>query len=193
LLIVAVAIAVIVVDQITKTLALDHLSTVIDGARVYQPHHLIGSLYFELTFNRGAAFGLGRGVTPIVESGVVILVVVLILFGRHTARSAGWVETLGLGLLVGGALGNLVDRLFRHHNGGVIDFINVAQIGGREYWPVFNLADSAIVIGALTLALQYSRTSARRTQALRVAGPPDLGGRDGETPAGSNPDQPRHP
>jgi signal peptidase II len=187
-LIAGVAGVIIIVDQITKTLALDHLSTVIDGARVYQPHHLVGSLYLELTFNRGAAFGLGRGVTPIVESGVVILVVFLIVFGRRAARSSGWAETIGLGLLVGGALGNLVDRVFRHHDGGVIDFINIAQIGGREYWPVFNVADSAIVIGALTLAVQYSRTSARRTQAHRVGVQPDVGGRGRETPSGPGPD-----
>jgi signal peptidase II len=187
--VVVVAAAVILVDQITKTLALHHLSTVIDGARVYQPHHLVGPLYLELTFNRGAAFGLGAGATPIVESGVVILIVGLLVFGRRAAMRSGWAEAVGLGLLVGGALGNLSDRLFRHHDGGVIDFINIAQVGNHEYWPVFNVADSAIVIGALSVALLYSRRSSRRPKGLPsavVAPEFDLAG--AEPPPGPDPD-----
>jgi signal peptidase II len=185
LLVLVVALLVIAVDQLTKTLALHHLSKVVDGSRLYTPHHIVGSLYLELTFNSGAAFGLGQGVTPIVETVVVVLVVCLIIFGRRAARHSTLPDAIGLGLLVGGALGNLCDRLFRDHGGGVIDFINIAEVNGHEYWPVFNAADSAIVVGALLLALQYSRTSSRRARlAPRVVAPP------GGAPSASRPQEP---
>jgi signal peptidase II len=169
-LVLLVAAVVILVDQVTKTLALDHLRTFLDGVWVYQPDHLFGSVYLWLTFNSGFAFGLGAGVEPIIEAVVVVLVVVLVFFGRRAARTSTKVDAVGLGLLLGGALSNLADRVFRDHGGAVIDFINVAQVGNHEYWPVFNLADSAIVVGAITLAIQYSRASARRaTVAAREA------------------------
>jgi signal peptidase II len=157
----AVAAAVVAVDQVAKTWAL-HLpfAMVADGVRV-QGRHVIGSLYFELTFNSGAAFGLGSGVTPIVETVVVVLVCVLLFVGRRTSLRSGRTAAIGLGLIVGGAVGNLSDRVFRDHGGAVIDFINVAQVGDHEYWPVFNLADACIVVGALLLALTYARTASR--------------------------------
>ncbi len=180
-LILAIAVVVVVVDQVTKTLALNHLSTVVGGLRLYRTDHVVGSLYLELTFNPGAAFGLGRGVTPIVETVVVVLVVVLIVFGRRAARYSGLPDAIGLGLLVGGAIGNLGDRVFRHNGGAVIDFINIAQINGHEYWPVFNVADASIVVGALLLAVQYSRLSRRRSRPKASAG----GGSARSTPSGS--------
>jgi signal peptidase II len=164
-LILLVAVIIILVDQITKTLALDHLRILLDGAWVYQPRHLFGSVYLWLTFNSGFAFGLGAGVEPIIEAVVVVLVIGLVVFGRRAARASTGVDTVALGLLLGGALSNLGDRVFRDHGGAVIDFINVAQVGSHEYWPVFNVADAAIVVGAVTLAVQYSRSSGRRNGA----------------------------
>jgi signal peptidase II len=161
-LILLVAALIVAVDQVTKTVALDHLRTLVDGAWVYQPQHLFGSVYLWLTFNSGFAFGLGAGVEPIIETVVVVLVIVLLVFGRRAARASTGVDTVALGLLLGGALSNLADRVFRHHGGAVIDFINIAQVGSHEYWPVFNVADAAIVVGAVTLAVQYSRSSTRR-------------------------------
>ncbi|MGH9059697.1 MAG: signal peptidase II, partial [Acidimicrobiales bacterium] len=72
-----------------------------------------------------------------------------------------------LGLLLGGAVGNLVDRLVRHHHGGVVDFIDAVRIGGTDYWPIFNVADAAIVVGAVGLVLLYSLAS--REQAEHAA------------------------
>lgn len=164
-LILVVAAFIIAIDQITKTLALDHLRTLVDGAWVYQPQHLFGSVYLWLTFNSGFAFGLGAGVEPIIEAVVVVLVIGLLVFGRRAARASTGVDTVALGLLLGGALSNLADRVFRDHGGAVIDFINVAQVGSHEYWPIFNVADAAIVVGAVTLAVQYSKSSARRNAA----------------------------
>ena len=64
---------------------------------------------------------------------------------------------VGLGLLLGGAAGNLADRVFRHNHGAVIDFIDAARVGTRDWWPVFNVADAAIVVGVVILLLCYRR------------------------------------
>jgi signal peptidase II len=147
-----VAAVIVLIDQVTKTLALHHLAV---------PHHVVGTLWLELTFNSGASFGLGRGVTPVVEAVVVLLVVGLLVVGRRASRRASLPAMVGIGLLVGGAVGNLTDRVVRHHHGAVIDFIDIAQVGGRELWPVFNVADSAIVVGAIVVVSSYSRGGRR--------------------------------
>ncbi|HET9076382.1 MAG TPA: signal peptidase II [Acidimicrobiales bacterium] len=146
LLIPAVAAAVVAADQLTKTWALDSL-------RLGQPRHVIGPVNLVLTYNTGAAFGLGTGVTPIVEAAVVVLVVWLLAASRRASRNASSTMAVGLGLLLGGALGNLADRLFRHPKGfpgGVVDFIQ-----GVSWWPVFNVADASIVVGVVVLVVAY--------------------------------------
>jgi len=142
LLIPAVAAIVIAVDQITKTWALHHTAS---------PRHVLGPTNLVLTFNSGAAFSLGRGVTPIVEVIAVALVVWLVAISRRATRSGSMAVVVGLGLLLGGSLGNLADRVFRHHHGAVIDFIQVVR-----WWPVFNVADSAIVVGVVIIAWAYA-------------------------------------
>ncbi len=141
LLIPAVAAIVIAADQISKTWALDHLAS---------PRHVLGPVNLVLTFNSGAAFSVGRGVTPIVEVVAVVLVVWLVALSRRATQSGSFAVVVGLGLLLGGSLGNLADRVFRHHHGAVIDFIQAVR-----WWPVFNVADSAIVVGVVTLASVY--------------------------------------
>ena len=146
LLIPLVAGVVITADQITKTWALHHLAE--------RSRHVVGPTYLVLTYNSGVAFSLGRGVTPIVETVVVLLVVWLLAISRKVNRSASWPVAVGLGLLLGGALGNLSDRLFRHlpgHSGSVVDFIQAVS-----WWPVFNVADASVVIGVIVLILSYS-------------------------------------
>ena len=157
-----VAAGVILADQLTKTWALHH---------TYPPRHVFASLWLELTFNTGAAFGLGRGVTPVVEAGVIVLVAGLLLGARRAARRGSLSEARAIGLLVGGALSNLADRLVRHipgHPGAVVDWIEVAQVGGHQYWPVFNIADASIVVGAILLAWRLVVRSGRE----RAATPP---------------------
>ena len=127
---------VVVVDQVSKTWALHHFSE--------RPRHIFWTLRLAVTFNSGAAFSIGRGVTPLFVAAAVIMVVVLAVAGR---RDRSLVSATALGLVLGGALGNLVDRLVRHHGGAVIDFIDF------RWWPVFNVADSCIVVGAILLAL----------------------------------------
>ncbi|WP_280364424.1 signal peptidase II [Nocardia wallacei] len=112
-----------------------------------EPISVIGEVVrLTLVRNAGAAFSMATGMTwllTLVAAGVVIGV---IRIGR-SLRSLGW--TIGLGLVLGGAFGNLVDRLFRAPGplqGHVVDFISVTK-----WWPVFNVADSAIVCGAILL------------------------------------------
>ena len=144
-----VAVLVVAADQASKTWALHHLRL--------SDRHLFGPVWLTLTFNSGAAFSLGRGVTPIVEAVVVVLVAWLVIFSRRAGRAASTPVAIGLGLLLGGAAGNLIDRVFRHHHGSVIDFIDALRIGTHERWPVFNVADAAIVVGVLILVLSYAR------------------------------------
>jgi signal peptidase II len=147
-LLVAVAVVVVAVDQSTKTWA--------EHQRV---RHLLGPLWLWHSVNSGAAFSLGRGSSVIIETIAVVIVVLLVLFSRRASRTGGRLLMVSLGLLVGGAVGNLIDRVLRHNGGGVVDFIDVARIGHRDLWPVFNVADACIVAGVIGLVLSYSRSS----------------------------------
>ena len=132
-----VVIAVVVIDQLSKDIALDHLA---DG-----PVRLVGGwLDLRLVFNGGAAFGVGQG-WPLLFLCVTLAVVAGIVYFVGRLASASLVVPLGL--IAGGGLSNVSDRVFRGHSGRVIDFIDL------HHWPVFNLADSAIVIGVLTTVL----------------------------------------
>jgi signal peptidase II len=131
-LIVAVAAVVVALDQATKTWALHHLR---DG-----PHHVVWTLRLNLTFNTGIAFSEARGSTAVVTAVALVVVALLVLIAR---RTSGTLTAVILGLIIGGALGNLIDRLIRHHAGGVIDFIDF------QWWPVFNVADAAITVGVV--------------------------------------------
>jgi signal peptidase II len=155
LLIPAVAAVVILADQTTKTWALHHVPASPGG------RHVFGPVWLVLTINAGAAFSLGRGVTPVVEGVVVVLVALLVVFGSRAGRAASAPLAVGLGLLIGGAASNLIDRVFRHNSGGVIDFIDALRIGNHDRWPVFNVADAAIVVGVVILVLSYPRRTGR--------------------------------
>jgi signal peptidase II len=101
---------------------------------------VLGPLNLTLAHNRGVAFGLAGGAgVPLVLTTVAALGVVLYLFARNPARPGMWVAT---GLLAGGALGNLADRI---RAGEVTDFIDLPP------WPPFNLADVAITAGVVLL------------------------------------------
>lgn len=111
-----------------------------------------GAVYLQLLRNPGAAFSMATGMTWVLALVALSVVVAIIWFARKL-RSAGW--AVGLGLVLAGALGNLVDRLFRAPGvlqGHVIDFVSVFAPDGR-IWPVFNVADSAIVVGGALIVL----------------------------------------
>ena len=111
-----------------------------------------GAIYLVLFRNSGAAFSMATGMTWLLTIIAMTVVVVIIRFAPKL-RSAGW--AVGLGLVLGGAAGNLVDRLFRAPGplrGHVVDFFSVFAPDGSVF-PVFNVADSAIVVGGLLLML----------------------------------------
>lgn len=122
-------------DFVTKSWALQSLSA--------EPRKILGSiLQFTLVFNSGAAFSLATGFT-ILFSLLALAVVIAVIYFAPKITSTGWQFTIGL--LLGGVLGNLTDRIFREPSflsGYVIDWIQI------PHWPVFNLADSAICIAA---------------------------------------------
>jgi len=142
-----VAAIVVLADQVTKQMALDALS---DG-----PIHLIdGVLSLDLHYNPGGAFGLMQGV-PSFFLVAAIVIAGLILTWAH--KIEGRAHLVPLGLVLGGGLGNVTDRLFRDTGGRVVDFIDL------HVWPVFNLADSAIVIGVVWLLIVTARSERSET------------------------------
>lgn len=107
-----------------------------------------GAVYLTHVRNPGAAFSFAEGAT-IVFSLIAVAVAVVIVRTARRLYSTGWAWVLGL--VLGGALGNLVDRIFRSPGilrGAVVDFVSLFAPDG-SVWPVFNVADSAIVCGAL--------------------------------------------
>ena len=133
----AVAGVVVTADQLTKAWALRALD---EG-----PVDLVWTLRLNLSFNTGAAFGLAPGLGPVLVAVAVVLVLALLGLGRTaTATLPG---AVALGLVLGGALANLADRVLRGHGGAVVDFIDL------QWWPVFNLADVAISCGVVLLVL----------------------------------------
>lgn len=137
------------------TLLLDVLSKLVAVAFLEgnPPLKLLGgALYLVVYRNSGAAFSMATGLTWLL-SLIALGVVVVIIRLAPRLRSAPW--AVGLGLVLGGALGNLVDRLLRAPGplrGHVVDFLSLLAPDG-SVWPVFNLADSAIVCGGVVLVL----------------------------------------
>ncbi len=141
-------------DLLTKQLALTYLS---DGSAV---RLLGGAVYLDLTRNSGAAFSIGSRYTIIFPIITTVVMVGIVWLARRL-RSVSW--AVAMGLIVGGALGNLIDRLFRAPSlfrGHVVDFISVFADGGR-YFPIFNAADSALFCGVV-LAIFLEFTGRRR-------------------------------
>jgi len=107
--------------------------------------HVFGSLQFSLGFNSGFAFSQGQGMGPLV--GIFAIIAVLFLL-RAVRKATTHVSALALCAIVAGAIGNIADRFFRGEgwlHGRVVDFIDV------QWWPVFNVADSSITVGACAL------------------------------------------
>ena len=130
---VAVAAVVIAADQATTSWAL---------AALQRPEHLVGPLGFALQYNSGSAFSLFTGAGNWIVAAVMALLVAMCWLAWRARRL--WVG-VAYGLVLGGALGNLADRLFRGHHGDVVDFVTLS------HWPTFNLADAAITVGVVTL------------------------------------------
>ncbi|MGI8984116.1 MAG: signal peptidase II [Acidimicrobiales bacterium] len=124
-------------DALTKQWAMSALA---DG-----PVDLFGPVQLNLVRNKAGAFGLGGAFVPFLAVAALLLVLYMVSRGSATERLP---MALGLGLILGGAFGNVVDRVFRDPGflrGAVVDFVDVG------FWPVFNLADSAISVGCVLL------------------------------------------
>jgi signal peptidase II len=136
----AVVLAVIAADQLTKALV---RSSIAPGDR---RELLPGVLSFVHVHNRGVAFGfLGGGGLPVLLVTFAALALLIGYFARHPERSLLWLPT---GLLLGGALGNLLDRL---RQGYVTDFVHF------PHWPSFNVADLCITLGVIALVVVLDR------------------------------------
>jgi signal peptidase II len=129
---------VVLLDQVTKSWAVSALT---DGRVI----HVLGSLQFSLGFNSGFAFSQGQGMGPLV--GIFAIIAVLFLL-RAVRKATTQLSALALCAIVAGAIGNIADRFFRGEgwlHGRVVDFIDL------QWWPVFNVADSSITVGACAL------------------------------------------
>jgi len=146
----SIAILVVAADQITKSLAVADLAT--------HDVHVIGPFSFRLAYNTGVAFSLGTSLT----GPIIIVAVALVLAIAWMARGVPTMPAAtACGLVLGGAIGNLIDRI---RLGAVVDFIHFHW--GHAYFPAFNVADSAITVGAACLLLDALLESNRtRTKA----------------------------
>ncbi|WP_319458680.1 signal peptidase II [Micromonospora sp. RTP1Z1] len=160
-----VALVALLADLVTKQLALSALTG-------RGPVSLLGgTVYLTLTRNSGAAWSIGAGHTwvfPLITIGVIAWIAWMAV----RLRSLPW--AVSLGLVLGGALGNLTDRIFRapgHFVGHVVDMISLFDPYG-QVWPVFNLADSSLVCGVILAVL------------LELTGRQRDGGRVGRRAAG---------
>jgi signal peptidase II len=140
LLIVGLVVGIVLLDQLTKAWVVESLAD--------EPLSIIGdTVELRLSRNPGGAFSLLTGFTPLIAVLAAIVAVVLV---RVAQRSKDPLMVVALSLVLGGALGNLIDRLFRAPGflrGEVVDFVRVGA------FPSFNVADSAITIGAALLLL----------------------------------------
>lgn len=140
LLVVGIIVLVLLIDQLTKHWAVTSLGEdrVID---------VVWTLRFNLSFNQGMAFSTGTGMGPII--GVIALVISAVVF-RWALHQTSSAARIAAGLVIGGALGNVVDRLFRGDawmRGAVVDFIDF------QWFPIFNIADTAVNVGGAVFVL----------------------------------------
>jgi signal peptidase II len=170
---IGVALFVLAADVISKAVVVARLSH-------HPPVRLLGGLLtLRLIRNSGAAFSIGTSLT-VVFTAIAVGVIVFILRTARRLRSTPWAITLGL--LLGGATGNLADRIFRAPGpmrGDVVDWIQL------PHWPVFNLADSSIVCGAVLAVLLAVRGQ-------RMDGTVDRGGQPEPPDPPGSPDHAGH-
>jgi signal peptidase II len=136
----AIVLGVVALDVLTKVWAVHELADA--------PVSIIGdTVDFRLARNTGGAFSLFQAFTPLLA---LLAIVVAFFLARAVRRADDTLLLVALSLVLGGALGNLIDRVFRSPGfmrGAVIDFVHVSE------WPTFNVADSAVTIGAILLVI----------------------------------------
>ena len=132
-----ISIIVVALDQITKYLALTYINP-------YDSFKILPFLHLVLVTNKGAAFGMFKhiGSSFFIAASVIAIIFVIYLLIR------GKEDHLGLSLILGGAIGNIIDRILY---GSVVDFIDLSI--GKYHWPAFNIADSALSVGVTIILL----------------------------------------
>ena len=146
-----IIVAIVIADQATKNWALNSLS---DGRTI----DLVWTLRFNLVFNSGMAFSQGQGMGRLIG---LLAIGVAVWLWLSLKKATTNLSLVGTAMLIGGALGNVVDRLFRGEKwlaGSVIDFIDL------QWFPVFNIADSAVTLGAAMLITSSVVTSRTKLQ-----------------------------
>ena len=165
LLYVIVGLAIVAADLVTKVVAVANL---VPGESVTV---IPGVAYLFLTRNSGAAFSMATDYTWLLTSLAMVVVVAITWYSFGKLGSKPW--AIGLGLIAGGAMGNLVDRLFRATgcmHGHVVDFVSVFNEHGQGF-PVFNVADSSLVIGVGFVI--FLELTGRRIDGVRQTGSRD--------------------
>ena len=156
-----IALLVIVLDQLSK-------HYVVLNLHLGVPWNPIESLsrYVSFTYitNKGAAFGMFPTLSTFFTVIPIIVVIVILIYYRHLSNGQ-WAMNVGLGLQLGGALGNLIDRIRVGH---VVDFIDF------KVWPIFNIADSSIVIGVAIFAISILRDEVKAPQQKVSKGSPEF-------------------
>ncbi|HLW44907.1 MAG TPA: signal peptidase II [Acidimicrobiales bacterium] len=132
---VVVAAVVIAADQATTSWVL---------ADLHRRVHLVGPLGLTLTYNSGTAFSLFHGAGDWVVPLAIVILLGVVWLAWHTRRT---LLAVAYGLVLGGALGNLADRLLRGHHGDVVDYVTLS------HWPTFNVADACITVGVVLLVV----------------------------------------
>jgi signal peptidase II len=114
--------------------------------------------------NTGAAFGLLRGQAPLFIAIALVVIVAVLIYSRQLPADS-WAVRICLGLMLGGAIGNLIDRL--HQSGQVTDFLLFSlPVGNRVYsWPAWNVADASIVVGTILLGILLLRSEQSKAPA----------------------------
>jgi signal peptidase II len=150
----ALILGIVAVDVVTKSLAVTHL------VPRHTPHPVIGDVVrFTLTYNPGAAFGMHLGpASRWIFAGLSVVIVIVLLRTTRLLMQESWLASVGVPVVIGGALGNLIDRI--RYREGVVDFIDIGTAGWR-FWT-FNVADTAVTVGAICLVLALWREEQER-------------------------------
>ena len=184
-IVVGAALVVLGIDQLTKAWAVDRLKDQL-------PIDVVWTLRFNYAENTGMAFSTGSGAGRWISLVVLAIVVALVLLARSVRSTAALVL---IGVVIGGAFGNLFDRIFRAQagflSGAVVDWIDV------QWWPIFNIAVAAVVVGGILIAIFLLREPVEDQPVPAAAEPAtepdaepvstDSGGSDAGSDAGVRP------
>jgi len=134
-----ISLVIIMLDQITKHLVLKYLNPL-------ESFEILPVLHLVVVSNEGGAFGMFKGIGSALFIGLSIVAIIFVIWLLIRTKK----DYVGLSLIMGGAVGNLIDRL---HYGWVVDFIDFSI--GKFHWPAFNVADSALTVGVTIIVLAH--------------------------------------